>query len=543
MATTTRLPPPTCMMPRARRLARFIALLVAAMLAQVAAAASHASLTAAVPPDGAVLDAAPLHYSLIFSEPVSPVSLRLMRPDGASIQLDRYTIDGGAIEIGAPDGTARGAYVLSWRVVSADGHPIGGSIVFSVGSAAAKAPPPAETVDWVMRSSLWLSKVALYAGLFFGVGGVFSCRTLTRGTDTGKRLSAVALIVGALGALLSLGFQGADTLGVTIGRIGEPEVWLTGLGTSYGRTVVAALAAFALAGSALSTCGPTALAAAVAALLLAGLAPALSGHAVTAAPQWLTRPAVFLHALAIAFWIGALAPLGLAMRANDAAAAPALHRFSRTIPPVIAVLVLAGVALAIVQVERPEALFTTPYGQVLLVKLALLTVLFLLALANRRLLTAPAETGDPAAARRLARSIAAESLLVLLVFGAVAAWRFTPPPRALQAVTGPPAIAHVHTAGITAELTVTPGRAGPVDVSVLVMGRAGPLDAREVTIAFSNPGAAIEPIRRKAVRLADGAWQVEGMVMPAGGEWTVRLDVLISDFELASMEGRMTIAP
>src|SRR5690606_12558324 len=152
-------------------------------------------------------------------------------------------------------------------------------------------------------------------------------------------------------------------------------------------TVAAALTAFALAGGAVLMGGISARAAAIAAWLLSGVALALSGHASAASPQWLMRPAVFLHAVAIAAWIGALAPLGLALRRNRPGAIGALHRFSRVIPTIVAVLILAGIVLGVVQVQRPTALLDTAYGQILLVKLALLVGLFLLAAINRWSLT------------------------------------------------------------------------------------------------------------------------------------------------------------
>src|SRR5690606_14571468 len=250
--------------------------------------------------------------------------------------------------------------------------------------------------------------------------------------------------------------------------------------------------AFALAGSALSLQKTAAKAVAVTAWILAGVALALSGHASAASPQWLMRPAVFLHVVAIAIWIGALAPLGLALRNNRPGALEALRRFSRAIPPIVAVLILAGIVLAVVQVQQPAALLDTAYGQVFLVKLALLVGLFLLATANRWFLTVPTEAGDASATRRLVRSVVTETLIVLLIFGVAAAWRFTPPPRALAAAAAAPATTHIHTAQAMADLTVTPGHAGPVSVSAIIMtGEFGPLDAREVTFVFSNPDAGI----------------------------------------------------
>lgn len=530
--------------PRPHRYMTLLALALLAMLIHAGAALAHASLNATLPTDGAVVEAPPQSYSLTFSEPVSPLSLRLVQPDGSAVQLDRVAVKGNSVEIEAPAGLGRGTHVLTWRVVSADGHPVGGSVVFSIGEASAQAPVVEEKIDWAVRGWLWASKVALYIGLFVGIGGVFARRILMRDIEAGDRIIVATLVLGAAGAIVSLGFQGLDALGAQASRLAEPVIWTTGMGTSYGPTIVTTLIAFVLAGGALVLNGFAAKSTALAAWLLAGTALALSGHASAAAPQWLMRPAVFLHVVAIAAWIGALAPLGLALRGHQPGALEALRRFSRAIPPIVALLILAGIVLAAVQVQQPAALLDTAYGQVFLIKLALLVGLFLLAAANRWFLTAPTEAGDASAMRRLVRSIATETLIVLLIFGAVAAWRFTPPPRALAAASAAPASTHIHTAQAMADLTVTPGRAGLVSVSAMIMtGEFEPLDAKEVTFVFSNPGAGIEPFRRKAEKPGDGTWQADDITLPLPGEWTVRVDVLISDFEMAKLEGQLTIKP
>lgn len=392
--------------------------------------------------------------------------------------------------------------MLSWRVVSEDGHPIGDSFVFSIGEASAEAPLVEETVDWTVRGGLWLSKLALYVGLFIGVGGTFARRILMPGVSGGSRVIVAARLLGTAGAILSAGFQGLDALGAQSGRIAEPIVWSTGFGTSYGRIVIAASAA---------------------------------------APQWLMRPMVFLHATAIAVWIGALAPLGLALRRGEAGALHGLHRFSRVIPAIVAVLILAGAVLAVVQVERPGALLDTAYGQVFLVKLTLLVGLFLLAAINRWSLTAPAKTGDQSAARQLVRSVAVETMIVLLIFGAAAAWRFTPP-RVLAAAAAEPATEYIHTDKALAFIQIMPGRAGEVDVSVNVLtGDFHRLDAKEVTLVLSNPNAGIEPFRRPLTRRGEANWRTDAVTIPLAGLWRIRVDVLISDFEIVRLEGQIRI--
>ncbi len=171
-----------------------------------------------------------------------------------------------------------------------------------------------------------------------------------------------------------------------------------------------------------------------------GVALAASGHASAAEPQWLTRPMVFVHGVGIAFWIGALVPLGLALKRQTVEAGPFLRRFSRAILPVVTVLAGAGVVLAFIQVQTPAALVDTAYGKLLVIKLALLVFLFTLAAVNRWKLTASAKAGSTEVQRRLVRSIGIELLIVLAIFGVAAGWRFTPPPRALAIAAAQPVV-------------------------------------------------------------------------------------------------------
>ena len=200
--------------------------------------------------------------------------------------------------------------------------------------------------------------------------------------------------------------------------------------------------------------------------------------------------------------------------------------------------------LAVIQVQEPAALVDTAYGRLLLVKLALLAVLFGLAAFNRWRLTASAEAGGEKARKQLARSITVETMLVLAVFGVAAGWRFTPPPRALAIAAAQPASAHIHALKAMAELSITPGHTGLVTVSIMVMtGDFGPLDPKEMTLVLSKPDSGIEPLKRPAKRAGDGTWKVDDLVIPVPGRWTVGLDILISDFEMVKIEGPIDIRP
>src|SRR5690606_17204999 len=157
---------------RIRRHAMLLVVTLVAMLLQAGGALAHASLNSTLPTDGSIVGEAPDRYLLTFSEPVSPLTLQLLRPDGVALALERFAVKAGTVEIEAPADLERGTHVLSWRVVSADGHPIGGSVIFSIGEASAGPPAAEERIDWAVRFWLWLDKVALYVGLFIGVGGV-----------------------------------------------------------------------------------------------------------------------------------------------------------------------------------------------------------------------------------------------------------------------------------------------------------------------------------------------------------------------------------
>ncbi|MFW8689715.1 copper resistance protein CopC [Mesorhizobium loti] len=521
-----------------------LAVLMALMvMASTSPAFAHAALIKTDPADGAVLAQAPAQFSLTFSEPVSPLVLTLVKPDGTPVALTSFRLTDQTLEIDNPQALKSGTHVLSWRVISADGHPVGGSLLFSIG-APTEPPVVSEAVDWPLRSSIWIGKVFLYIGLFLGVGGAFALAWLAGNGRVGQRFVTAAILCGLVAAPLSLGFQGLDALGAPLSHLAQPVIWRTGLGTSFGWTVLVALTALGLA--LLSLAGPRVLARPLALAGLAGVGVALaaSGHASAAEPQWLTRPLVFVHGIGIAFWAGALVPLGFALKRQTAGAVAFLRRFSSAILPVVAVLAAAGAVIAVIQVQTTSALVGTAYGRLLLVKLALLVFLFTLAAVNRWKLTASAEAGATEVQRRLTRSIGVEILIVLAIFGVAAGWRFTPPPRALAIAAAQPVSVHIHALEAMADLSITPGHAGPVAASMIIMtGDFGPLDAKEVTLVLSKPDSGIEPLKRAATKPGDGSWRVDNLVIPVPGRWTVRIDILVSDFKMVKIEAPVDIRP
>lgn len=506
-------------------------------------AAAHASLLRAVPAEGTVIQVLPEQATLTFSEPVTALVIELLRPDGSSARL-KGDASGESLTVALPANDAvNGTYLLSWRVVSDDGHPVGGFSRFSVGSPSATPPQPPGLSDPTLRAALWAAKLTLYLGLFLGAGGAFALAWIAPGNRHGMVAVTAFTALGLVAAPVSFGLQGLDALGAPLGLFGQPVTWQAAAATSYGYTAAVAFMALALALLALASEGALARGLALAALAGTGAALAASGHASAAAPQWLTRPMVFMHGAGIAFWAGALVPLGLASRRHAPDAGAALGRFSSAIPYVVAALIAAGVVLAVVQVEDVRALWQTAYGRLLLIKLALVVPLLLLAAANRWKLTKPSMNGQPQAQRLMSRNIIVETLIMAAILAVVAGFRFTPPPRVLAIEAAEPATFHVHTPEAMADFSLTPGRAGVVSASMVIMtGDFGPLDARSVTLRMDHAEAAA-PISAGAYKPGDGTWRVDGLEVPVAGTWTASIDVEISETQRVTLTSEITIRP
>jgi len=519
-----------------QRLAAAIIAAALLLFAGVTAAFAHAQLVGSDPPDGAVLTKAPELLTLTLSEPVTPLVARLIDPQGKTQLINGVGGKGQTVTFAVPAGLGQGTHILSWRVTSSDGHPIGGGLVFSIGAPSAGVAVAPSPSDPAIHAGLWVARFLIMSGLVFGVGGAFfqEMSTLRQGSGA-SRLLSLAIWAGLAGVVMFVPLQGLDALGLDLTGALEPETWQAGLwATSYGRAAMLAATALLLAFASRQQrrTFPARLLASLA-LLAAGLAFAAAGHAASASPRWLMAPAVFVHTIAVLYWLGALAPLGASILTGGVAATTALNRFSTAIPFAIAALLASGVFIAVVQVQSFPALLASDYGLVLMAKLALVAAILALALFNRFALTRPTVAGDAKAARGLSRNIRLEIVLGFAVIAVLGLWRFTPPPRALAGESARTEVQQVRASneGVSALLSIQPPIAGPVRVDVSEISLDGKaITPVTVSVELGKPSYGIGPFLKEAKAEGDGVYRAEGFVLPIDGYWVVNIDIVISDF-------------
>lgn len=123
---------------------------VLAVLVGVGPAAAHSDLASSDPADGAVLAQPPASVTFTFNESLLPQGNAITLTDTASgqrLEVAAADVDGDTVSVPWPQAAPAGEYRAAYRVVSADGHPIAGSITFTVQSGAPTSPDPSASVS------------------------------------------------------------------------------------------------------------------------------------------------------------------------------------------------------------------------------------------------------------------------------------------------------------------------------------------------------------------------------------------------------------
>jgi copper transport protein len=500
---------------------------------------AHASLIAAEPEDGSVVQQAPSALVLRFDEVVQPIRISVIGPQGALATAPAGVAESAVLRLPLPPGLPHGTYLASWRVISADGHPIAGTIAFGIG-AAPVAMPRHEAADGAWPAALGVLRFALYCALAFAAGGALFRALVEEPSPRLRRWMCAAAISGVPVCLLTIGVQGGAMLGGSFPHaLAERTTWQTALGATVADRAVVVMLGLLITAIAVRAEHPAACRMGAAGALVAVAGLGLSGHA--AAGGWSMQLLLVAHALAACFWIGALAPLLVLLGSGGPPPVEAIRRFSRIALPAVALLLLSGVVQALRHLPDLASLLVTRYGQLLLAKAALAALLLGLAGLNRLRLTPALESGRGGAGSALRRSIVAELVLCVTVLGVTAALTMTNP-HAHHAATADEhdhaghmlagSLVEVRQDGLLLTLRVDPARVG-TNRLVLTLARAdgSPLAAPEVWVELMHAEAGVAGIRRRLHDAGPGQYAHQGPELVVPGRWTAHVDVLLSDFD------------
>jgi copper transport protein len=399
-------------------------LALAGVLRFYALASAHVTLVASRPAAGATLAASPSNLRLEFSEPVEPAvaHVSIVAPDGQSTALTVANEPHDAHVIMATlSGLGSGTFRVNWHVLSEDGHPVGGSFLFTVGSAT--APPPATPV--AVTRPVWGPSIAgaplipailegLGVGSLAALAGLLFFLVTTR-TGIDARPSHIALRFAVVAPMFLLLHLVAWTVNAAPAHRLDSAFISSAFSTTVGRTELwrAALSLLPLWALVFARRIGLALVATLPSLVLS----AAVGHAVTFQPS-LAVPLKVAHLTALAAWLGGLLWLAISDRSDMNRFAEDARRASGIALWSVIAIAISGVVQVVILVPTAAGLLSA-YGATVLAKLVGLGVLVAFGAYHRvrvlpRLPTDYAGSETFALQASLRREIAVMWLVVLI---------------------------------------------------------------------------------------------------------------------------------
>lgn len=503
-------------------------------------ASAHAALVSTTPTDRATLDDAPGEVVLEFNEPVSSSlgGVRAFDIDGNRIDEGDLDVVGTSLRLGLRSDLGEGSYIVTYRVVSEDGHPITGAFTFTVGDAEAASD---ETVAGLLGSEddrLWdvLGGVARGLGYVGALGAAGLGAFLVLAHDGGeearrlRRWLVILACVGIDGVLLTIPFAAARLTGLGLGAIFEEGVLGDVLGEGVGPSVAVVLFGLALL---MADRGNRRTATLVGAAAATG-GFALAGHTATMEPKALAMVGDAVHVAAAAVWFGGLLGLGVVLanrRGEQAASAGSVvGRFSAMAAGSLVAVAVFGVLLGLQEVDSLEGLTTTTYGRLLLAKVGVVGVVAAMGAWNRFRLVPAMAQAPKAAGERLRSTVRIEAGLLVVAIAVTAALVNTTP---ADAATGGIFSDTVPFGEGSVNVVVDPNEAGRNVVHLYLYdagGRVVDPEFDELTILLTYPADDIGPLEREPVRAGTGHHQLTGIDLLAG-TWEIEVVGRLNQFD------------
>lgn len=406
---------------------------VGLVLVPAASAGAHAELESSVPAAGAAVEVSPERIELLFNEEVTTGAdqVQLLDASGgaravaveSSVGVNAAGAPASLVTVVPSEPLTPGTWVVSWKVVSADGHLVSGAVDFTVGAASAsgslasdespalasdRQDPAAEIPSRVLEGMGWLAGIA--AGLLL---------VLSRARRLILALAGVGAVSGALYAFSLAAPVGNWGVALQVGEVrASLAVALAGL-----TVLVGALLVGPLSGWRVRAAQGVSLVLGALGLVLFAAQGLWSGHQLLVGSAWVTGAQV-AHLASGAAWVAAVLAL-LADRTVPQARRTRVQSTCAVVVLIPAALVTALWTSGIV----PGPVVLSGWLVILVVKVVFVLVALLVGLLNHRALSPERVESTIASASRLRRFLVAETVVLGLVVAASAALTlFTPPP-------------------------------------------------------------------------------------------------------------------
>jgi copper transport protein len=554
------------------------ALAVAITAALPGAASAHAYLVKTVPAASVVLNTPPPNIQLTYDEAVEPRFAIISVTDAAGHQETtgpphRSPANPDTLVVPLHPHLPRGWYLIYWRAISVDGHPVQGAFTYAVGPDPGPAPQfrvPSVSATAVTANLLiarWVMFLSVLSAIGLFVLRMLIARPLARRVDpTSLRRVSIAFVVASVVGLIAipvyLDFSTAnDSLRSVFDVTALVPLFRV---TAFGRAIVDLELCFALfcvaAWTALWLDRPerehrsiAELGATTGALLAAAgvlIVPGAAGHAAQTSPRGLTLVFDWFHLAAASVWLGGLIGMlliwgALGARERIAGLAVVVPRFSNVALASVIVLAATGIGETIEHMPSINALWGTGFGVAILVKTGLLIAAMALAAGNL-LRSKPGlagardrpELGTPAAGL-LRRLMSGEVAIVAgIAFAAALLTSLAPPPPAFAlqnsalAQVGPGRVARtVERNGYVLQVLVSPNKAAAPDSFALrILKNGQPVRGADVTLTFNHTEMQMPQQEYQLKETQPGVYSRAAPALVMVGKWAL-------DFQIAPNGG------
>lgn len=499
---------------------------------------AHASLIQSSPMADASLDESPDEIVLTFNERLERelFYIKVFDRGGESVTAAAATMnqEQSEIRLALPE-LQDGLYTVTYKVISADGHPVSASYVFTIGEQAVSVPPLTDhsghhqhelsgeidlkqLITFVSRIVYFLSLLLLAGWTFWRIAGRFRSPVLEQ-DDLRWSLHLQRLF------LLSVVFMVAVHLPDYVDTFAFQDVaaLLTGtwIGLSWVSSFILSLLGFAVLHRSRWI-------GAVWIVLLLG-AKSISGHAMAFEPVLRTVVLDFIHLVAASVWAGGLFYILVHWRNHKEALGGFIPKFSFYALISIVVLAVTGISSTLIYLPRLSYLQYTQWGSLLLAKCALVLLVIVAGAVLRYLIRKKRE-------QHFGAAVKLDVGLMLLIVGITSIFTYLSPQPANE-----PLYWHVMGEKVHMTAKISPNAPGNNVFTVEVSMPQGSGEPKSVRLLLKNlDNEAVAPIEvsfsdmtvddsLEFIGLEQFNYETEGPYLPFAGRWMLEVRVMDPD--------------